>query len=212
MSTTTPMSDLYKKITPYTPGLDGDNPLLLDTLRDVIIEFCRETQAWFCTMDAINVRDGVDTYDLENPSYSRIQTVALVTLDEVIQLPSSDYLLPNKQQIELVHEPSSDTATDAEGLVVQVVLKPTEEAIIVPSCLYEDHNKAWAWGTIARVLTIPKKSWTDVSGAAWFYNEYWRYIAEAKIDQSRGGMNKELQATSPQPFVPRGYRSNPYYF
>jgi len=211
---TTALTELFSKMTPYLPGVDTAPPLLLDVLRDLIIEYCEETQCWTCTMDAIKVRAGVAAYDLEKPSYAKIFMIKSVLLDDQPLEPGTGYTMPSHCVIELVNTPSVDTASDQDGLVVEVVLEPQSDATIISTDLFRYHSRQWAWGAIARMMEIPKKAWTNPQMAAYFNDRYWQKVSDAKIEQSRSNMNMNLQAASPYPFAAGesagNYGKNPF--
>lgn len=207
------ISDLYPKIVPYCPGIETSTPLLLTTLRDIIIEYCVETQAWTAEMDAILVRQGVKEYDLEKPSYAEIITIKKAYLDSIEQDPTDDYTMPTREQFKFVYAPTKDTGTNDDGLEIELVLQPSDAATVVPTDLYRHHNRAWAWGTVGRLLEMPRKKWTNARMAIYFNDKYWQAVSMARIEQNRGSMNQELQARSPNAFALEGegdlYAKNP---
>jgi len=136
-------------------------PLIWKMIHDVLVEFCTKTQIWSLELDAIRLRDGEDTYDLDAPACANIDTIKGVTNDGSTLYPVTHFTFPSKNEIKLTWEPSDDTDDDADGMVVTVVLKPKRTATVIDKDLFESWYDAWAAGVKARLMLQPGKKWSN---------------------------------------------------
>jgi len=201
MSSCVNYTEMYQHVMPELPGCP--KPLVMAKIRKIIREFCTETQVFTYELDAINVRDGVDTYDLDIPTCASMDTIKMVELDGVEIYPVGDprgngYSMPNKCQIKLYNEPTRDIE---QGLEVEIVLRPIPAGTKICCSLYEDYYQAWAYGVMAELMDQPGKSWSDSVTAGKYNGYYLDEKGKCRIEQSRGSMNLELQARSPYEFA-----------
>lgn len=212
---TTPITDLYAHTVPDLRAVS--KPILLNTIRDAIIEWCEETFAWTCELDLIKLVAAEDTYDLNCPSYARIIAVTYADVDGQELDPVEDYVQPSHGEIKLAWEPTANSsATDStKGLTVEVALKPKSDADVVDRCLYEDHYRTWAHGALWRMMSKTGKPWSDPAGAMLHEREFSNSIAAERIKQLKGGLpNALLKAQAPFPFLPGsvGAGRSPFHF
>jgi len=198
----TQLSTLYPRIELWVPGCT--QPIILQAMIDVIREFCERTLTWQHAMDAINIRNGVDTYDLDDiPSCARLVSVVYVALDDAELKPTIDYLIPStgddpKCQIILVNEPTAD---DTAALEITVALKPARDATVICDRLYCDWHTVWADGTLAKLMLMPMKRWSNPQLAAYHDRQYEIGVARAIIERTRGRTIGPLQARPKYPWV-----------
>lgn len=198
----------YTPIAQILDLMDAELPkcpqaLMLQAVGTALKEFFVETQAWTCELDRIKVKEDVRTYDLEQPAVARIDTIKHAWLDGRVLQPVSDYTMPTKSSIRLVHKPTEDTVDDAEeagddeddGLLVEVVLRPWRtNACVVPADLYDEYQEGWAAGAKAILMDMDKTAWANPRMAAKHRVTFLQCKNAAKFDQERGGMNVELTA------------------
>lgn len=186
----TPFTDMYEHVLPELPGCP--TVLVLPTIVKVVRHFCEQTQAWKLDLDAINIRSGVDTYDLDGvPSCAEIIMPSYVeSLGN--ELDAEDgYTMPNREQITLSDEPQED---EVGGLVIQVVLRPKTDATETCDDLFCDWHEIWAYGVMERLMRMPDKIWTEPNMANAYHTMYWNGINDARVDVDRGHTNRLLIA------------------
>jgi hypothetical protein len=188
------LTDMYKFVEPELPGCP--QPLILQTFKEILQEFCEESQAWRFELDLINVRDGVSEYELLGQPSS-----AYILVPVKVRMPNKqsedqemeagvDYDMTDRTTLKLKVEPQED---DASGLYVKVALTPKDDAQTICDDLWIKHYKAWAHGVKGRLMLMDGKKWSNEKKSAYHNSMYWDGITKAKIDVSQGGMNQELQ-------------------
>lgn len=186
------LTELYPHLLPELNGCP--KPLVLSKIRDVLIHFFEQTQAWTEEIDRIPLVADIDTYDLDAPSLGRIETIKLVTLNGVELVPYEDYVMPSKGEITLINTPVADSAATDDGLEVEVVMKPRRDSTQISKCIYEDHYQTWVHGVLSKLQMMSKKAWTDLNSAKYHDMEYWDGIAKARVDQNRLNLAGPLRA------------------
>lgn len=194
----TDFTTMYDQVMPELPKCPA--PLIDKHMRNTWIRFCHETQAWTYDLTAINIRDGVQEYRLDGlqPSYAQIDTVIKVILEDVPIEPGTGYTMANRERaIWLVSEPTADVTA---GLEVQVALRPTRTSTYIDTRLYEDWEEQVAKGVMAVLMKMPGKAWSDKTQGNQYDREFRDTIAKARIQQTRGGMNKRTVARAPRAY------------
>jgi len=158
-------------------------PMVTKAIRDAAIEFCERTAIW---KDTQEYPVGLDAeYEFEGDSESivhRIDSAKIVNGPDLeIESPERvDELYPSwrdgtlagqpavltqlaPRTFHLVPAPSSDMI-----LTLGVALKPAKGSQYTDSWLHEEYEEAIAAGALARLLSMPRKSWTSTSDAATF--------------------------------------------
>jgi len=202
----TELSSLYKYLVTELPGCP--QALMLDVIRDVIIEFNEETLNWQATLDAINIREDKTEYELDSPeSCAEIFLVRSVKQQDTYLQEVEDYKLKvgTKTTIELEDEPQADIAS---GLVVKVALRLKSTATKVCDRQYADYRRSWVHGVLMYLKAYPNKTWTDKEGST-FHRQFWiRGMSAANIERTRGSLNVGLRAQPAFGFVPRSRAVN----
>lgn len=94
--------------------------------------------------------------------------------------PPSRYYMSAMDVMELFPVPDKDYG---KTLFVYASLVPLSTAVVLPDVSYTHHLDALQWGTLARLLAMPKKPWTDKTLAAQYQRQYrqeilmWRDVA-----------------------------------
>lgn len=178
------LKDFHLEIRPETPG--APFALVNRAIINAAIEFCDRTLTWRKCVDAQGVRAGQSTYDLDVPSTARVAHVMYVGHDGVRVGPINEhnldtdsdlegwrdtdnqsdtaegFYLPDRKTIRLVLTPAT---TVAGGLEVFCALKPRVDVTQLPDVLYDDHLEAIGNGAKARLLSMSKVPWADMTMA-----------------------------------------------
>lgn len=193
------LTDLYDHTVLELPKCP--KPIIMQEILNVLVDFFVRSQLMFEELDAIIVRDGEDTYDLDAPATTNIDTIRWVTLNEYPLYPVRDYTMPSKSKITLVTEPTADTASDEEGLIVTVVLKPKRTITDIDADLFESWYLTWAAGVKALLMLQVGKKWSAPQTGASYGFQYEDGVANAIIERDRRGMNTQLVSQAPIPWV-----------
>lgn len=192
------LTSIHTHVMPELPRCP--TALIDQTFLTLLMEWCHETQAWTYDLDAINVVEDVANYELDGdqPSYAAIDAIVTVVLDDITLEPVVDFVMASREmEIHLNATPTSDSTG---GLEIQVALRPAPAATLIDRRLYRNWFRQWAKGLMGTLMVMPKKAWTDHTTGNNYLKDYRNSIAEAKIEQSRGGMNTNLQARAPSPY------------
>jgi len=189
---------MYDQVMPELPKCPA--ALIDKQMLNVWIKFCHETQAWTYDLTAINIMDGVQEYRLDGlqPSYSQIDSLVTVVLQDVTIEPGTGYTMANREMaIWLINEPGADVTA---GLEIQVALRPSRTATYIDTRLYEDWEEQIAKGVMAILMKMPGKAWSGQVMGNRYDREFRDTIAKARIQQTRGGMNKRVVARAPRAY------------
>lgn len=178
---------------PYCPS-----PLIDSNIMEIVTEFCHETQAWTLDLDAIPVVSGQQDYELngEQLAYAVIDTITSVVLADVPLEPIRDWNIVDRENVtlHLIDEPSSD---DADGLEVQVALRPKSTATYIDTRFYDDWRHTFAYGVMARLMQMPGKTWSNAKRGQLYWRRFWDGVIRAKAQQVSGGTNARVSVKAP---------------
>jgi len=194
----TELTACYPRIVSELPGCP--TPLVAQVLLDVIREFCTESQCWQEEVDAINIQEDVDEYDLDVSGAEIIMPVR-VTLNDGDLDPELDYVMSERTVLKLVATPDAD---DLAALEVRVALRPClvpTPATTICTRLFSDWHEAWEAGTKARLMAQPDKAWTNIAQSNYWAKIYWTRIGQARVDVNRGGTPLQVQIKARYPFA-----------
>jgi hypothetical protein len=153
-----------------------------EAIRQAAIEFCDDTYTWRLELDAKRVRAGVTDYDIDAPKCGRLSNLLYVSHHGVEVVKSTErmlddteegwrtaetqvaayYYMPDKRTIRLALTPS---VTASKTLKMVATFKPTVDATVLVSNLYDDHLEAISHGALARLYGMDGESWANPSGA-----------------------------------------------
>jgi hypothetical protein len=216
----TEYSELLPDILPDVPG--APEGLVLRRIRDTAIEFCRETQIWQYCLDPVVIRENVKTYEIsgDQPDCTIIDAIREIERFKDMEelrtgkrekrlFPFQDYIVKeDKWTIELIQTPSA--GQDGRILAIAVALRPARGATSISTQVVEDWYEGLSHGVKFKLMQIPRKEYTDVTGAAFHEGEYQRAIAKARIEVNRGRMNSNLRNANLRRFTIGGAtRSGP---
>lgn len=181
----TNITDWVKKIAPYVPFCP--DPVIEEYIIDILRDFCHFTRIWDDNeLTAINIEDEVHTYtlsssdgDIVSVDHAQVDDVPIrpVSLDELnkpqihgriwqstywrqLEAPRATmYIVGMTDNIRLIYTPSEDITG---GLAVWVSLKPLETATTVEDFLWNEFKDVITEGTVAKLLGIKGRPWTDL--------------------------------------------------
>lgn len=193
------LNSLYSLVMPELPYCPA--PLIDSIILEITTEFCHETQAWAVNLDAIPVVSGQQDYDLdgEQLSYAVIDTVIEVSLASVTLEPLRDFNISDREKVTL-HLIDEPTADDADGLEVQVALRPKSDATIIDARFYDDWRHSFAYGVMGRLMQMPGKAWTNLQLGQQYWRRFWDGVNRAKAQQVKGGTNARVAVKAPKKY------------
>ena len=157
-------------------------PMCFDAIRQAVIRFCAETMIWRYECPTISTIVGVNTYQLEIPSYSQCVSVRSLNFNNrkppleertVEQLYKTDptwtsetgaaryYAFRSPNVIVLDRVPD-----EIVQMVAVVALKPRQSQLEVDELLFEDYRDAITSGALSRLMLMPGKAWYDAANGA----------------------------------------------
>ena len=180
---------------------DPSNPVAINAIKRAVIDFCAGSWIWKYLADPISVQVGNAVYDLEAPDGADITTVNAVSFAGVPLVPkTTDWLdenLPDwrtdrktpkyftqvdTEQIILAPVPDYNVAN---GLVMTLVLQPSQAATGFPSWIYNQFIYSICYGAVSKLMLLNNKPWTDLVTGADKRKDFQEEIANARA----GGAN-----------------------
>lgn len=222
MADATGIQLLIYKILQYVPGCPDTT--VSSFLLDVINEFYRKSTGWRVDFQVTGgLVSGQDTYSL-NPvdaNTTLLYVLGVYLFPSVVGGNSRRWLYPQVRKVigtdtdlpttwftsapdQLIVYPKPDQNYGAEGvgLYVYGVCAPTAGGTY-PAITTTDHLDALQWGTLARLLAIPKRPWSDSKQAMIYDRMYRREIMRVRdmANRAYGGADTPLRFP---PFAGRG--------
>lgn len=198
-------SDFYDLLMPELPGC---TTAMVDfQLRETLRDFCMKTGVWNAQFTDITLT-GIATYTLVT-GVADSEVVRLTRLDVGTDLlwtdsdrSSKDNLVPkyerneppftlsaDKTQITLI----DDEATSTDTASIQGTLKPTAAATTYPDFLKSQYSEAIRFGTLARLMVMGKKPWTDRELAVAYARQYMEQLNFAGYQAQVGNTRERLR-------------------
>lgn len=201
------LKDFYDLLMPELPGC---TTAMVDLhLRETARDFCARTSAWKLPFDNVNLVADQATYDLE-PSEPEAEVVRVIKLSLNGELIWEDTdreqmglnaiepkyvrneppftLSPDLLEITLMTD-EVPTAAVVAGMVIVGAMKPTASASRLPDFLKSQCSEAMRYGTLARLMAMAKKPWTDRALASAYlglWHEKLNFAAyQAKVGNTR---------------------------
>jgi hypothetical protein len=158
-------------------------PLLaLQKIKLAAIEFCHESRAYRWEHAAVNVVNGVHTYNYAPPAGYVVRELLSAWYEDVeltmqgsdeLELVASNWLTwtgprpiyatgLNEQGVRLVPAPTKDVTA---GLRMLVALKPTQAATDIADRFYEEYREQIARGALAKIYAIPGQPYSSAPEA-----------------------------------------------
>jgi hypothetical protein len=173
-----PLSAFFPRLLPSVVGCP--EPLAQQALLDSAIEFCSRSLAVTTTLDAVTLREGLASFEVETPVNTTIAQVLNLWFDGT-EIESAPYAqatnmsdIPGTpryfygedidETFNITLLPAPDR-TVAGGVIVRAALKPTRTARTVHNVLFERYAQAIVDGAQAILLAIPDQSFSDEAKA-----------------------------------------------
>lgn len=168
--------DFFPHVMPYAPA--APQPVVIHHLREAAITFCTRTKCWR-EEDAFPV-DGQDTV-LCVPPHAALVKIERAWFDgcELAPVPYSS-VAPNEESglPEGITTPAFDRVqliphgSYSGQLKINMILKPSQEAELLPDVLYDHFARKIAVGALSTMLILPNQPYSNPGLAAIFAQEF----------------------------------------
>ena len=169
-----PLSAFFPRLLPNVLGCP--EPLAQQALLDSAIEFCGRSLAVTTTLDAVTLREGIASFEVETPTNTTIAQVLNLWFDGR-EIDASSYSDATASSVsngeprffygEDIDEVFNITLMPApnrtvrSGVIVRAALKPTRTAATVHDVLFERYAPAIVDGAMAILMAIPDQQYTN---------------------------------------------------
>lgn len=187
------------------PELPGCTTAMLDLhLLQVARDFCNRSSAWRDAYPAIDSQAATLDYFLDTPE-SRSECVRVLTLtvnSELLWSAVDPHDYQCRPRFPADCPPFSlngdgDTITldcqPSGSIEIVGSMRPAGNATSLPDLLYTDYLEAMRTGTLARLMAMGRKHWTDREGAAFYASEYGKKVDFAASKARNGNTRKPLR-------------------
>jgi len=193
------MATLYEsllpEIIPMVPGCP--DTLIENNIRSAVIELCEKAPVLQAELDPVTTRVGTFEYDLEPPTDTVAHKIMWAVYNGNDLEPISTNLLEqrkpgwrdaaNRGNPEYFVKVSQSlfwlvpvpNVTKVSSTVLRVQLKPTQTSLSADDELMSDYRDTIVNGALFRLLRLPSKEWTDLSGASVYGSIFNEGIAAA---------------------------------
>ena len=170
---------LLPEILPMVYGCP--DTLIENSIRSAVIELCEKASVYQAELDPLTTVGGIFEYDLEAPSGTSVQKILWVShLGKDVE-PITSTLLEQRipkwregngvpeyyvqQGAALFWLAPVPTVTTVSSTILRAVLKPTHSSTACDNDVMNDYRDTIVNGALFRLLRIPNKEWTDLTGA-----------------------------------------------
>lgn len=180
-------------------------PLLLDAIRNALIEFCESTWIYTTSLASLSSVVGQSAYTLTLPTGTDVVALKSVVYDgsriDVTSEDELDTLYPSSDwrtmtgvpfryyqtaDMSIIHLFPIPEVAVSNGIRIVSALKPMQEAETVPDFLYQDWRSDIAAGAKSNLFMMTASSWGDPNKAAVFAQQFRQGINRAKMLISKG--------------------------
>lgn len=167
--------------TDWVPFVQGELPncpraLMIDAIRQSVIDFCQRTQFWRYRMDSMTTQANVAQYELDTPANCTMVSVRALSFDgrSLTERNIDDLDNDSPQWRARAGRPDHYVFLDPNtiilsaipadsGLVMDatVTLKPTQDSAWCDDSLFAEYRDAIAAGAMARLMLTAGKPWSD---------------------------------------------------
>lgn len=203
-----PLSAFYPLLLPELPACP--EPMMDLHLREVARDFCLRTSAWAAQFDAVDLVASQAAYDIDAPESDAVVTrVTKVTANGVLLWSDTDPAMDEDVPKYLRGNPpfvvSNDllqltfiadevpTASLVAGLALEGALQPSRGATTLPNFLLDVHSEAMRVGTLARLMLMGNKPWTDRAMATDYRTQWEQKVGYAAYQGDTGNTRKTLR-------------------
>ncbi|MCY1167579.1 hypothetical protein D9M73_75470 [compost metagenome] len=174
-----PLADFYDLLLPELPGC----PVALLDLHLVLAarQFCSQSSAWREPFTPLDLVAGQADYYLDPPeTQSEVVRLTSLTINDTLLWLDSDaeqlsitarcpkyrrneppFTLGNDLRTMTLMVDEVPTAAVTAGMVVEGAMQPKQGADRLPDLLLIQYSEAMRYGTLARLMVMAKKPWTD---------------------------------------------------
>lgn len=216
--TTRLFTSLEYKLTPYVPGCP--QPVIKLHVRDAAIETCENTLAWRFEQDLIPLTQGIVQYDYEVPEDTEVVAIfhttingirtPAVTLEQMVAQypqwpdPSSEFRASPQlvSQFDPDHWVVGPVPDDQGPYSVKMILalRPTPDCDGMDKTVFDECEQLIMHNALARVLSIPDKSWTN-NNLAEYHAKQSVFKTAARRAKANLGAGRASLAARMVPFV-----------
>lgn len=201
---TTEFEDAYQHVMPYVPG--APDQTVLYHLRQSAIDWCTRTLCWQSDLDTIPTVIDQDTYEIPIPIDSSLVKILGWNIDAGEPLACTTAAIGRKlklcgsgadalwtpDKISVVVNPTPAEA--GKEILLNVALKPTQDALEMPTFIYEQYIQHISAGAIARIAALPRQPWTDLQLAAMKGGEFEQTLNRTASAVSRGNARTKVRS------------------
>lgn len=173
--------------------------LVENNIRAAVIEFCEKTGAYQAELDPVTTVGGIYEYDLDAPSQTSVHKIMWASHQGKDLEPISTTLLEQrvpkwrdadnrttpkyfvKQSPSTVWLVPVPNVTEASSTIFRVQLKPTHTSTACDDAIMSDYRDTIINGALFRLLRIPNKDWSDLSGAQIYAAAFAEGIRNAEL-------------------------------
>ncbi|MFZ2306839.1 MAG: hypothetical protein WAW73_17470 [Rhodoferax sp.] len=203
-----PLSAFYPLLLPELPACP--EPMMDLHLREVARDFCLRTSAWSAPFDAIDLVASQASYDLDAPESDAVVTrVTKLSANSVLLWSDTDpatnedapkyrrddppFTVSNDlSEITLITE-EVPTAAVTGGLQLVGALQPSRSSATLPDFLLTVYSDAMRIGTLARLMVMANKPWTDRALAGDYRTQWEQKVGYAAYQVDVGNTRKTLR-------------------
>lgn len=204
----------YKNLLPQVQVLLPGCPeaLVLDTFKATGRSFCLETEAWIEQLALISLVASQAAYSLVPSFEAEIKRIESVRMGTTASPPTEDTTVTSPEGYDLTlsstgiqnvltfrtsHVPAT---AQTSGLMVKVVLVPRLDCVELPAWFMERWAEALVAGTLADLMAMPKKAWTNFALVGKYQATLQTHVSRARFETLRKYKNKSLVITPAQFF------------
>lgn len=206
------ISDLVPDVLINAPG--APDILVEQKLRDAAIELCNMSGYWRESLDPIITVDGQDIYDIEAPAQALIKNIVTMQIDGGTVHPSTTadldrrshgwrtnkgkprrYVMNSMRTFMLTPIPNAEYTVTAFA-----TLRPDATANELADILVDFQRQVIVDGALFKLLSMPKRQWTDLQMAAVHRRDFYRGVTQARIDANRQYTSAPM-FLQPKPFA-----------
>lgn len=187
---------LFPEIIASVPG--ASDALIKSSIRSALVELCEKTDVYQLELDPITTVKNVFEYDLEPPTDTVVHKILWMTYDgddlEATTSPLLEQRKPKwrqdgyqgtpeffvKQSQTLFYLAPVPNTTKTDAILLRAVLKPTFSSSSCSDDIMNDYRDTIVNGTLARMLRMPGRDFTDYTGAGVYTSLYQQGLLDAE--------------------------------
>lgn len=204
----------YADILPFIlPDVTGcSEPLAEQAISETVMDFCARTSLWRAFLDPITVAPGRYEYDLDVPIGATLINIRTAVLNGKAIMPQHDDFVAENYPMwqtetgtpKFFFQSASETfnlvpcpnVSAANGLIIQVALKPSLSSRTFPEWIYAKYMTGLNAGIKARLMMKPGHPFTSPRIAQILQAEFLSCIASAMNTSQQSLVRSALRTTS----------------